>query len=94
MANKLIAINSSNGTLMIDSETGEVSVEESDYDNDDLRQIVRFDLDEWRKEYPGEECEGGDILDFGYWSKREDGEWIYEPPVEEWRKEWRDANKE
>ena len=44
---------------------------------------VRFDLDEWHREYPGEKLGGisVDILDLGYW----DDEGAYTEPAADWR---------
>jgi hypothetical protein len=50
-------------------------------------EIVKFDLDEWRHEYPGEELAGisVDILDLGYWN--DDG--VYTELATDWRREFR-----
>jgi hypothetical protein len=73
-------VNSSHGTLVIDAD-GNV-VKGSVYDDDELKNIVRFDLEEYRKQYPDEpEPSSYDILDLGYWTDQ--GK--YEPPDEDWR---------
>lgn len=56
-----------------------------DADAENLRNIDRFDVDEWRTHWK-EELKPGtsqDILDFGYWNK--DGS--YERPVDDFRRE-------
>ncbi|MBT1154407.1 hypothetical protein J1C56_02255 [Aminobacter anthyllidis] len=47
--------------------------------------IVRVDLDEWRKTYPREEPQHLDVLDVGAWTSG--GEYV--PPEVEWRKDIR-----
>jgi hypothetical protein len=48
--------------------------------------IVRLDVDEWRKYYPGEDIAlDHDVLDFGSW----DADWVYEGPETDWREEFR-----
>lgn len=85
---KTFRISSSNGELVACSTLGSVFPQLSRYDTKpgeegDLRPILRFDLAEWRKTYPGQELDGGtvDILDLGYWSTGEQ----YEAPAHEWR---------
>jgi hypothetical protein len=79
---------SSNGELVIDAE-GKVIVAESKYYNDNLKNIVRFDLEEYRKYYQGEPAPSSyDILDLGYWT--DTGQ--YEPPEMDWRKNHHDID--
>lgn len=47
--------------------------------------IVRFDVEEWRRTYPSEEPEGMDILDIGFWTP----EGVYTGPELDWREEYR-----
>lgn len=82
-------VHSSNGELVID-ESGSVIVDESTYDNDNLKGIVRFNVKEYKKHYPDEPEPGTyDILDLGYWTS--DGE--YEPPCTDWREQIRNEVK-
>jgi len=80
-----IQIFGSCGTLSVDARTGFVMhYDQQDGDESDpaaYNDIVRFDLDEWRKHYPGETCEGGDILDFAYWNADDS----YEEAEADWR---------
>jgi hypothetical protein len=76
--------------------TGRVLTEESHFatpagEHGDLRPIRRFDLREWRQQYPDESLSGSDhdILDFGYWYDGGDSSMEYEPPAEDWREEYR-----
>jgi hypothetical protein len=77
---EMVTINSSNGTLKLDV-GGNVIPSLSDYKNDDLVGITKFDFTEYRKWYPNEELDTIDILDIGYWTKN--GQ--YEPPCYAWR---------
>lgn len=88
----MFTVHSSHGDLAVDSLTGAVLVAASVYfkgsdDAESLRHIARFNLDEWRKTYPGEIMTGThiDILDLGFWIT--DG--TYTPPDEFWRDEFR-----
>jgi len=81
-------VESSGGTFTIHSRTGEVlrwSPEvEDDADYTGYRNIVRFNLDEWREHYhwpEGTLPNGYDVLDLGFWLR--DG--TYEPPDDDWR---------
>lgn len=58
----------------------ENGVEERGY-----RDIVKVDVAEWRKTYPNETLGDVDVLDVGYWIRGGS----YEPPVEDWRAEFR-----
>lgn len=91
----LLVIESSWGRIVVDPVTGYVDPAASVYfpdlggeQADPISNIYRFDVDEWRRAWPGEVLDGTeqDILDFGYWSLPGDG---YEPPVQEWRNEFR-----
>jgi hypothetical protein len=80
---------SSGGSLKVDGQTGLVieCTTERNEDNE-LKQIVKFNLDEYKEHYRVVEIPGDlDILDLGYWNK--DGG--YEKPVEDWRNEMRRA---
>lgn len=79
---------SSHGEITFDPRTGRVLADELEYgDGDDdfneLNKPVRFDVEEWKKRYPGKSLVGiyMDILDIGYWMP--DGR--YEPPADDWR---------
>jgi hypothetical protein len=91
----LLIIESSWGRIVVDPVTGYVDPVASNYLPDregeqthPISNIHRFDVDEWRRAWPGETLAGTeqDILDFGYWSRPGDA---YEPPVQEWRDECR-----
>ena len=78
---------SSGGSLKVDAQNG-VVIECSTHRNEDneLKQIARFDLKEYKEHYKVAEIPGNvDILDLGYWNK--DGR--YERPVDDWRSEMR-----
>lgn len=84
-------ISSSHGELVVDILTGLVIEDESRYDNDELRNIVKFDVAEWETYYR-RLFAGGDILDYGYSCREPDPRaWnfehltIYEHPSTEWR---------
>lgn len=88
-----IHLTGSHGTLVVDEQTGDVqhyyrendreTREDGDYDD-----IARIDVEEWKRTYPQDTLDGGDILDFGYWMT--DG--TYVPPCEDWRADFRDAD--
>ena len=91
----LLIIESSWGRIVVDPVTGYVDPVASNYLPDPegeqtypISNIHRFDVDEWRRAWPGEALAGTeqDILDFGYWSRPGDD---YEPPAQEWRDECR-----
>ncbi|HEX5281902.1 MAG TPA: hypothetical protein VFW28_17610 [Micropepsaceae bacterium] len=79
---KTIEISGSHGTLTADANTGQVMHRTGD---GDYSSISRFDLAEWQRTYPGETCNGGDILDFAYWTT--DGH--YEDADSGWREDFR-----
>jgi hypothetical protein len=81
---KTFFVYSSGGSLKVDAENGLV-VECTTHRNEDneLKQIVRFDIEEYNAHYNVHEIPGAlDILDLGYWNQ--DGG--YEKPVQDWRK--------
>lgn len=84
---KTFSVSSSNGCLTASAKTGRVISCELNKDGEGIDQIQRFDVEEWRKAYPGENIAGHsiDILDLGYWDKS--GK--YEEPEKDWRKEFR-----
>ena len=74
----------SHGELTVDADTGDViELMDQTYDSEEYRDIVRFDVHEWRREYPTEAIEGTgmDILDIGFWT--DTGEYI--GPEQSWR---------
>ncbi len=82
MSDRILIVNSSNGHLKVDKQTG--SVMQCIMDGEGIDKIKRFDLQEWKKYYPDKELPDSiDILDLGYWNK--DGS--YEEPVYDWRNE-------
>lgn len=87
---KTIEVESSRGTLIIDTETGEIQ-SNLFYDVDPNVTITKFDVKEWHEAYPGRKLHSFrsiDILDLGYWYTHK-GIQGYEPPDESWRKEFR-----
>jgi hypothetical protein len=82
---KTFIVVSSEGALTVHRDTGAVigRVTES---GAGIADIVRFDLSEWHTTYKGEQLpESVDILDLGFWTVSG----RYEPPVEDWREEFR-----
>jgi len=76
---------STHGEVTFDAGTGEV-LQVEPYKSGDELDIVRVDVEEWKRTYPGEEVAAWhDILDFGTWSR--DGR--YAGPDPEWRREYR-----
>ncbi|XUX01228.1 MAG: hypothetical protein TUN42_04360 [Dehalogenimonas sp.] len=76
---------SSHGTLAV-MDDGSVYRPDYAYDDNELKDIVKFDIEEYLRAYPDEPLEtidSVDILDLGYWTK--DGR--YEPPDAYFRKE-------
>lgn len=80
----LIQINSSNGTLVANAESGDVV--RADFDGPE---ILRFDFDEWRRRYQCNLPDELDILDVGYWYKGG-----YQPPEEDFRQLVEDERSE
>lgn len=82
-------IYSSHGELSADVDTGDVVSSmlyvPVDPEAKPLLQIARFDVDEWERHYGRPPALRIDILDLGYWLH--DG--TYEPPVHDWRAEFR-----
>lgn len=79
-------IASSHGMATFDCDTG--LVEAHDLGPDFGPKPYKFDVEEWRKAYPGESMEGiHDILDFGYWYRAGKHE-SYMPPDKTWRAEF------
>lgn len=76
---------SSNGTLLV-NEDGSIN-KDSDFDNDSwLSEILKVDIEELDNYYKIQglgKCEGGDVLDFGYWTKGG----VYNAPSLRWRLE-------
>ena len=76
---------SSNGTLLV-NENGSIN-KDSDFDNDSwLSEISKVDIEELDNYYKLqglERCEGGDVLDFGWWDKKGN----YNKPDRDWRME-------
>lgn len=74
---------SSNGTLLV-NENGSIN-ENSDFDNDSwLSDISKVDIEELDNYYKLQglgKCEGGDVLDFGWWDKKGN----YDKPDRDWR---------
>jgi 8-oxo-dGTP pyrophosphatase MutT (NUDIX family) len=86
---KLFTVISSHGTVTARVTDGiPVSVEPAYPDDEEyLKRIKRFDVEEWRKTYPDERISDGDtidILDIGI--EMADGR--YEPPDETWREDF------
>ncbi len=82
---KVMFVSSSNGSLEVNRETGEVIECFLSDGGEGIDQIAKFDLDEWKKRYETELPDSIDILDLGYWQK--DGK--YESPEKSWRLEHR-----
>ena len=74
---------SSNGTLLV-NENGSIN-ENSDFDKDSwLSDISKVDIEELDNYYKLQgfvKCEGGDVLDFGWWDKKDK----YNKPERNWR---------
>jgi hypothetical protein len=84
---KTFAVFSSGGSLKVDAQNGVVVECTTDRNEDnELRQIVRFDIEEYKVHYNVGEIRGDlDILDLGYWNQNGG----YEQPVQDWRNEMR-----
>lgn len=84
---------SSNGEVDFNADTGyvlEVRSANAKYENY-LFDIVRVDVDEWNREYPGEDIANyHDVLDFGTWDRFG----IYEKPCLSWRRDRRTRQNE
>lgn len=86
-----ITVFGNGGTLTARADTGDVLHYEPDAldeQNTGYGDIHRFDVDEWRRTYPGEDITNSsiDICDIGYWYKVDDSNTLYEEPSLEWRK--------
>lgn len=78
-------VNSSHGEIIADKLTGKCLIYDCD---DDLRNIIRFDVHENCECNNIEQVEDEvDILDFGYWYLKSDGTKAYEKPAYDWREE-------
>lgn len=90
---KTFVVESSQGTLEANAETGRVVSNNSHYDGkyrsmQKHARITCFDVGEFCKTYPGRELAGTvDILDLGYWYVM-DGANGYSEPEHEWRREF------
>lgn len=77
-------IHSSWGTITINN-SGEVlekNIEEIEGEESFLLEVVKFDLEEWKKYWETEELPADfDVLDLGFWNK--DGEYVI--PDNHWR---------
>jgi hypothetical protein len=84
---KTFAVLSSGGSLKVDFQTGlVVECTTCRNEDNDLKDIVRFDIEEYKAYYGISEIPADlDILDLGYWNM--DGG--YEKPVQDWRNEMR-----
>lgn len=86
----IIHVNSSHGTIDIFPNGQVVSFTANDPKDEDaknLARIVRFDVEEWKQHWNQDLPKGWmDILDLGYWL--DNGK--YEPPVQDWRDNFRD----
>ena len=84
---KTMIVHSSHGDIEIDF-TGVPLNFDVDSDDNALRKIVRFDIQEYSRHYNElvDESYEFDILDLGYWYK-DDSECKYEKPEEQFRRE-------
>ena len=80
---EFLLVESSHGTLVVDRTDGVVIRELSTYDGDELKDIVRFDLEEYKRYWKEEVPKSLDILNLGYWIIGG----AYEEPAHDWRKE-------
>jgi hypothetical protein len=81
-----VQVSSSHGEFTVNPMSGLVLEFDGDPDDEDYADYVnvtRFDVEEWKRAYPGEEFNGADILDIGCWYR--DGS--YGGPEEDWRAE-------
>lgn len=89
-------VHGSHGMLVVDAQTGEIVDRAYEpgcpCDDNCYARILLFDVDEWKRTYPGENpAEAGevDVLDLGFWHNDEtvpEGIGKYEPPDQDWRK--------
>jgi len=86
-------VRSSHGGFKVDWNGNVINLElfmpEEAKETEDLKHIVRFDLDEWRRYHESlkdDPWDSIDILDLGYWL--DDGS--YEEPEWDWRREMRE----
>lgn len=70
----------SSGELAVSSASGR-AVEYVDYGGGEYADITFFNVEEWRRAFPGQMPDHVDILDLGYWI----GAGAYEPPEVDWR---------
>ncbi len=94
--NPTIEVFGNYGTITVDAVTGLVLKYDKDeqecetiakypgHDNTGYGNIVRFDLEEWKRFYPDEELCGGDIMDWGFW--KQDG--TYYAAEDSWRQDF------
>ena len=90
----IIVVTSSNGEFYAMGDTGIVTrYEKSNDAEEDMVNVMCFDLDEWAKSRPdgAEEPSSIDILDLEYYYIGDDGNLNYEPPCRDWR-ELRERN--
>ena len=84
--NDVLTVIGSWGHLNADARTGRVlDCRVDDFDEGGYSDILRFDVDEWRAAYPGEDPQSRsiDILDLGLWTKTG----LYDPPEPDFRGE-------
>lgn len=79
------SVYSSNGEITIELSTGRVT-DMVVYADCELPNIIRFDLEEYRRYYGVDNESNIDILDLGYWY-REGDRVFYEEPLLDWRVE-------
>lgn len=90
---KLISFESSHGWLVVD-ENGYPVKDKCIFEKGEwLESIVRVDIEELINyyklcglEYDTEWDKGGDVLDFGYWTRANDGQLSYVMPDYDWRR--------
>ena len=82
---------SSHGVIVANPESGEVEkvVSRCNCGECGLDDILKFDVEEYRKHHNAELPDTVDILDIGYWEKN--GE--YEEPCHDWREEMKLAQE-
>jgi hypothetical protein len=72
----IATIYSSHGEIDIDNESGIALARRIDGDLS-LVDILRFDVERWKRDFPGETLVEEDIVCIGYWTYA-----AYEPPVD------------